>query len=167
MLKENAVTWQQRAKELSMDYLCILLYLLMVLGLAMGVYFFALNGIPDFREWQSHVMALAASVVPVVLIFSVLDYTKGSLGKQKAGLRLYYRQKTFGASLLRNIVKFSPWQLGHAGVIHGMYTGFDTAAILLSCGAMALALGLLIMGLARRDKRHLGDLIAGTQVQAR
>jgi uncharacterized RDD family membrane protein YckC len=32
---------------------------------------------------------------------------------------------------------------------------------------MGFGILLFVMGIARKDKRHLGDLIAGTQVQAR
>ncbi len=51
-----------------------------------------------------------------------------SIGKQKAELKLYYTNKTFGSSLVRNVIKFLPWQLGHMGAIRGIYTNFDTNA---------------------------------------
>jgi hypothetical protein len=91
----------------------------------------------------------------------------GRLGKRVAELKLHYAHKSFGASLLRNLVKFLPWQLGHIGTIRGIYTDFDTVSAALSFSAMALGLVLLVMGLARRDKRHLGDVPAGTQTQVR
>lgn len=74
---------------------------------------------------------------------------------------------TFGASLVRNIIKFLPWQLGHIGTIRGIYTNFDTVSIIFTICSTVLAIVLLVMGLVRRDKRHLGDLIAGTQTQVR
>lgn len=64
-------------------------------------------------------------------------------------------------------IKFLPWQLGHIGTIRGIYTNFDTVAIIFTICSMVLAIVLLVMGLVRRDKRHLGDLIAGTQTQVR
>lgn len=167
MLKENNITWKQRLKELFIDYICILIYLLILFGITMGIYFAVLKGIPEFNEWQSQLTATVTSVIPIILIFSFLDYTKGSVGKQKTGLELYYTKKTFGASLVRNIIKFLPWQLGHIGTIRGIYTNFDILAIIFTICSMVLALVLLVMGLVRRDKRHLGDLIAGTQTQVR
>lgn len=131
----------------------------------MGLYFAIFKGIPVFNELQSQLVATITSVIPIILIFTILDYSKGSLGKQKAGLFVYYTNKSFGSSLIRNIVKFLPWQLGHIGTIHGMYTNFDPLAIIFTIISMTLALTLIIMGLVRKDKRHLGDLIAGTQVQ--
>ncbi len=164
MLKENNITWKQRLKELFIDYICILTYLLILFGIAMGIYFIILKGIPEFNEWQSQLTATVTSVIPIILIFSFLDYTKGSVGKQKTGLELYYTNKTFIASLVRNIIKFLPWQLGHIGTIRGIYTNFDMLSIVFNICSIVLALVLLVMGLVRRDKRHLGDLIAGTQV---
>ncbi len=167
MLIENNITLKQRLKELFIDYICILIYLVILLTIAMGIYSVVLKHIPGFNELQTQLLAIFTSVVPVILIFSFLDYTKGSIGKQKAGLRLYYTNKSFWSSLLRNIVKFLPWQLGHIATIHGIYTNFDILAIIFAICSMLMALLLLIMGLLRRDKRHLGDLIAGTQTQVR
>lgn len=165
MLRENNITWKQRLKELFIDYICLLIYLLILLGITMGIYFVVLKGIPEFNELQTQLTAFVTSVIPIILIFSFLDYTKGSAGKQKAGLELYYINKTFVASLVRNIIKFLPWQLGHMGTIRGIYTNFDILSIIFTVCSIVLALVLLVMGLVRKDKRHLGDLIAGTQTQ--
>ncbi|MBM7562152.1 RDD family protein [Fusibacter tunisiensis] len=167
MLTENNLTWKMRLRELFIDYICILIYLIILFGITMGIYLVVLKGIPEFNELQSQLVALLTSVIPIVLIFSFWDYSKGSIGKRKAGLELYYANKTFGASLVRNIIKFLPWQLGHIGTIRGIYTNFDTVAIIFTICSMVLAIVLLVMGLVRRDKRHLGDLIAGTQTQVR
>ena len=88
MLKENNITWKQRLKELFIDYICIIIYLLILFGIAMGIYLVILKGIPEFNEWQSQLTATVASVIPIILIFSFLDYTKGSVGKQKTGFKL-------------------------------------------------------------------------------
>jgi RDD family protein len=86
------------------------------------------------------------------------------LGNQKqasSGLS----EKTIQASFIRNLIKFLPWQLGHMGTIHGVYSDFDLISIILSSLATLLALLLLAMAIFRKDKRHLGDLLAHTQVQ--
>lgn len=165
MLTENNLTWKMRLKELFVDYICILIYLIILFGISMGIHLVVLKGIPDFNELQSQLIAIFTSVIPIILIFSFFDYTKGSIGKRKAGLKLYYKDKSFGASLTRNIIKFLPWQLAHMGVIRGIYTNFDMVALLFTICSMILALVMVVMGLMRKDKRHLGDLIAGTQTQ--
>lgn len=126
-----------------------------------------LDGIPQMSELQSQLIALVTSVLPVILIFTYLDYARGgSFGKKKAGLKLVYLYKSVKISLIRNIIKFLPWQLGHISTIRGVYTDYDLLAVGLSCVSLALATLLLLMTLLRKDKRHLGDLLAGTQVQA-
>ena len=69
------------------------------------------------------------------------------------------------ASLIRNTIKFLPWQIGHMATIHGFYIEFDLLSIILSFFATLLAVALLAMMVFRKDKRHLGDLLARTQVQ--
>lgn len=90
MLTENNLTWKMRLRELFIDYICILIYLIILFGITMGIYLVVLKGIPEFNELQSQLVALLTSVIPVVLIFSFWDYSKGSIGKRKAGLELYY-----------------------------------------------------------------------------
>ena len=71
------------------------------------------------------------------------------------------------ASLIRNTIKFLPWQLGHMGTIHGVYSNFDLLSIILSFLSTLFAVLLMAMTIFRKDKRHLGDLLAQTQVQAK
>lgn len=51
------------------------------------------------------------------------------------------------------------------GVIHSMYSNFDTLRIILTIISCALLIIMFLMGALRRDRRHLGDMVAGTQVQ--
>lgn len=168
MLKKlNPIPFKARVKEFAYDYLVILGYLVLLFGVTMAVYMLLLDGIPQMSELQSQLIALVTSVLPVILIFTYLDYARGgSFGKKKAGLKLVYRYKSVKSSLIRNIIKFLPWQLGHISTIRGVYTDYDLLAVGLSCVSLALATLLLLMTLLRKDKRHLGDLLAGTQVQA-
>ena len=166
MLAINSISFKKRMIELLFDYLFILAYLALLFLGSMLLYIIFFNGIPEFTEIQSQCLVFFTSVLPVTLLFTFLDYTKnGSFGKTKAGLQLVYKKKTVQASLLRNTIKFLPWQIGHMGTIHGFYSEFDFLSIILSFLATLLAVALLAMMVFRKDKRHLGDLIAHTQVQ--
>lgn len=165
LIKNNKIPSKRRLEELLIDYLVIALYLFLLFILALGVYFAFLKRIPEFTEFQTQFIAIFFSVIPIILIFSYLDYRKGTLGKRMAGLELVFKEKTFGKSLLRNILKFFPWQLGHMATIHGVYSNYDILAILLSIISISLMILYLLMAFFREDKRHLPDLIAGTQVQ--
>ena len=166
MLAINSISFKKRMIELLFDYLFILAYLALLFLCSMLFYIIFFNGIPEFTEIQSQCLVFFTSVLPITLLFTFLDYTKnGSFGKSKAGLQLVYKKKTVQASLLRNTIKFFPWQIGHMGTIHGFYSEFDFLSIILSFLATLLAVALLAMMVFRKDKRHLGDLIAHTQVQ--
>ena len=166
ILAINPISFRKRMIELLFDYLFILAYLALLFLGSMLFYTIFFNGIPEFTEIQSQCLVFFTSVLPITLLFTFLDYTKnGSFGKSKAGLQLVYKKKTVQSSLIRNAIKFLPWQIGHMGTIHGFYSEFDFLSIILSFLATLLAVALLAMMVFRKDKRHLGDLIAHTQVQ--
>ncbi len=165
--QENRLGLKTRLKELGIDYLVIVTYLAGLLGVAMAFYQLALGGIPEMTALQAQLIAAVTTVVPAMLGFALLEYRPpfGTYGKRKAGLRVAYRTRVFWRSLVRNIVKFAPWQLAHMGVIEGAYSEFESPmAMVLISVALALAAVLLMMALFRKDKRHLGDILAGTQV---
>lgn len=164
--KNNTIPLKSRIKELFFDYLVIVAYLVCLFGVAMIIYIFFFNGVPKTSEWQSQLIALLTSVIPIILIFSYLDFAKnGSVGKRKADLTLVYQQKSIKASVIRNCVKFLPWQIGHMGTIHGVYTNFDDFTLALYSISIIFGFLLLSMSFFRKDKRHLGDLLVNTQVQ--
>lgn len=161
----NNIPIKNRLIELLIDYLIIIVYLVLLLIVNLGIILFIFKGMPKYTEMQAQLIATFTSVIPIILIFSYLDYFKnGSIGKRVSGLKLTYTNQSFSSSLLRNIIKFLPWQLGHVGVIHGIYSDFDMTAIMIASSGTFLGLVLLFMGLFRKDKRHLGDLIAGTKI---
>lgn len=162
----NHIPIKIRLKELLTDYLVILAYLFVLFIVNLAIIFLFFEGVPMYSEIQSQLIATFTSVLPIILIFSYLDYYKsGSIGKRVAGLKLIFENRNFRSSLLRNLIKFLPWQLGHFGVIHGVFTDFDMNAIMIANSGILLGLILLWMGLFRKDKRHLGDFIAGTKVE--
>ncbi|MCQ9210345.1 RDD family protein [Granulicatella seriolae] len=165
MIEDNRIKLSLRLKELFIDWLFICCYLGVLFLLSAIFYYLVYKGIPSFSEAESQLIATVTSVIPVVLIFSYLDFKGGSLGKRTSKLFVYFKQKKFRYSLIRNIIKFLPWQLGHIGTIRGIYMGFDNTSLVMQTTAYVLLITLLMMGVFRKDKRHLGDMLAGTQVQ--
>lgn len=166
MLKEeNNIRIVDRIKELVIDWLVICVYLIILAIISISFYMIVFKGIPKVTELQSQLIATITSVIPIIIIFSILDFKKGSIGKQKSGLKLYFKERKFRYSIIRNIVKFMPWQIGHMATIHGIYTEFDTLSIVLQIISLTLLVTMFLMGILRKDKRHLGDILVGTQVQ--
>lgn len=165
MRDDNPIPFATRIKELCIDWLVISAYLLCLFAVSMACYFMMLGGIPAFSEFHSQLIATLASVLVVVALFTYLDFKGGSIGKRTAGLEIYFAHRSFSRSLVRNGIKFLPWQIGHMAVIHGVYTEFDIMSIVLSLISCILLVIMFLMGTMRRDRRHLGDMLAGTQVQ--
>ena len=162
----NPIPVKKRMIELLFDYFFILAYLIL-LALGSFVYYLIFqNGMQQPTEFESQSITFFTSVLPITLIFTYLDYTKnGSFGKKKAELRLVYEKKTVQASLIRNAIKFLPWQIGHMSAIHSVYSGFDLSYFILCYTSILFLVVLLAMSIFRKDKRHLGDLLAHTQLQ--
>ena len=166
ILASNPISFKKRMIELLFDYLFILAYLVLLFLGSMFIYIIFFNGIPEFTEIQSQCLVFFTSVFPITLLFTFLDYTKnGSFGKKKAELQLVYEKKTVQASLIRNAIKFLPWQIGHMSAIHSVYSGFDLLYFILCYTSILFLVVLLAMSIFRKDKRHLGDLLAHTQLQ--
>lgn len=162
----NPIPVKKRMIELLFDYLFILAYLILLALGSFVYYLISQKGMQQPTEFESQSITFFTSVLPITLIFTYLDYTKnGSFGKKKAELQLVYEKKTVQASLIRNAIKFLPWQIGHMSAIHSVYGGFDLLYFILCYTSILFLVVLLAMSIFRKDKRHLGDLLAHTQVQ--
>ncbi|MGT2667094.1 RDD family protein [Streptococcus rifensis] len=79
---------------------------------------------------------------------------------------VYRGSNRLSSALLRNVLKFLPWQFGHMATIHVVFKErFDLMAMVLNVFSLTLLTTITLMALLRKDKRHLGDLLARTQVQ--
>lgn len=157
----------QRLKALFLDWLLISAYLVLLAVCATAVYSVLFDGVPEMTVLQAQLVAALTSVVPVIIIFSVMESSteRASWGKRRVGLEVKYNGSPIRGSIIRNVLKFLPWQLGHMSTIHGIYTGFDTPfAIICLTLSVFLTAGYVLMVSIRRDGRHLPDLLAGSRV---
>ncbi|WP_414050226.1 RDD family protein [Macrococcus animalis] len=157
-------TFNKRLIEITIDYIVICIYLLLLLAVTSIFYYFVYKGIPEFIEIESQLIATFTSVVPIIFLFTYFDYYSNTPGRKQTHLILHFEKKSYPFALLRNIVKFIPWQIGHIGTIHGVYSNFDLTSIIITNIATLLLLLMLYFGLLTKDKRHLADMIAGTSV---
>lgn len=156
-----------RIKALLIDYLWIVLYLILLFGVMMSIYFGLWKEIPYFNEAESQWMAFLASVLPITLFFTIRESRRpyASLGKEKVQLEVQYNGNLIIGSIIRNVLKFLPWQLGHLAAIGGMYRGYDSLDVMIYY-ALSLILPILYIGMAmfRKDHRHLPDLLAKSYI---
>lgn len=165
MLDINPIPIGSRIKEFLYDYSLILAYLFVLFIVSLSFYLLVFREIPFFDMFQSQLLATFTSVLPVIGIFSWMDSRGGSWGKKKAGLKVIYQKTPLLSALIRNSIKFLPWQLGHMGTIAGIYSDYTSIfGHICTLASLVLLILLLIMAVKRKDKRHLGDLLAGSQV---
>lgn len=156
-------TAKNRLLSLLIDYVVICVYLMIFFLLSSMVYLF-LGGIPNFTELQTQFISAFTSVIPIILIFTFLDYHQGTPGKRMLKLKISFNHHSHSNYLLRNIIKYLPWQIAHVGVIHGIYSHFDLLSQFFTYGSLMLLAVMLYMGLFTQNKRHLADYIAGSRV---
>lgn len=53
-----------------------------------------MSSIAEVSLLQSNLLSFFTSVLPVVLVFTYMDYTGSSFGKKKAYIKLVFQQKT-------------------------------------------------------------------------
>lgn len=156
-----------RLKALFWDYLFICLYLLGLLVLMMSYYLLILKGIPPYSQFQAQLVATFTTVVPLIIIFTIMECRKpfGSYGKRKAGLEIEYTGNPIIGSIIRNSLKFLPWELGHISAIRFAYDADNlTLSLVYFFLSIALVVLYISMVVVRKDYRHLPDILASSKV---
>ena len=156
-----------RLKALIIDYLCIMAYLVILFIVIISFYKLILKGIPEFSETESQLIAFLTTVLPITVYFVFKESRKpyASFGKKKVGLKIIYEGDPIKGSIIRNVLKFLPWQFGHMSVIKGVYNDFDSFFVFIFYGlAIILPIIYILMVIFRKDHRHLPDILAGSWV---
>ncbi|WP_020008528.1 RDD family protein [Salinicoccus albus] len=166
---KNPAANKTRLIALAIDYIAIVIYLCLLFITMMLLYLILFEDIPEFSEMNAHLISFVTTVLPVVLCFSIMEYKfpYGTVGKRKMNLKVIFSRHTYLHSLIRNTVKFLPWQIGHTGVIAGIYRDYSMSWFMFGNSGILLLLILAGMMILRKDRRHLGDMGTGTQVVER
>ena len=104
---------------------------------------------------------------PVYLYFTVFEALgrKATIGKRLTGISVDGSARQI---VIRNVLKFAPWEIAHIGIWHGMATPFQTSPtvtgwilFIIALSASAIYLSALFLG----SGQPLYDRIAGTHVK--
>jgi|SRR5690554_24766 len=161
-----------RLKALGMDYLWLVAYLVVLLGGTMGFYYGVLGSMPEVSMMGTQLISFFTTVFPVTLYYTWRESKAPyqTFGKHKVGISIHYEGKgnrTMKA-LVRNALKFLPWQIAHIAVIRGIYEGFDSPLTLtLYAISILLPIVYVAMVFVRKDNRHLPDLAARCRIVLR
>ncbi len=170
MNEHNTANLKKRFLALLLDFLVIVCYGVVLFGVSMLIYKVILDGIPDFSELQMNVVSLVL-IVPAVLYCIIMESSGrcATLGKRK--LKIKVASVTSGSIriwqiVLRNIIKFLPWQLAHMVIFHGfalkwILSPFWSALLMITSVLPVLWIAFLF----RKDHRGLHDLAAKTVVE--
>ncbi len=163
------VSLKKRFLALFLDFLLIIGYALVLFVLSMFIYLVPLGGVPMFNESGMNLLSLAL-IIPSALYCIIMECTTKHATVGKRAARIKVASTRLGRLrvwqvIVRNIIKFLPWQLAHMAIIHGVATGWDsdmfTTVVLYTASALAL---LWVGSLFGRKHRGIHDHIAGTIV---
>lgn len=161
-------TVAKRLLALVIDWLLICGYLIAMALLAFLLYLIFWDRVPDFTAMQTQVIAALTSVVPVVIWFTLKEsrIPYATTGKIQMELTVKYRGDALKSALIRNVIKFLPWQIAHMGVIQGFYSNFDSGfGMLMVLVGIFLALTYIMQVVVTPSHRHFPDIIAGARVE--
>ena len=176
----HPATPRRRLLAFGVDYAVIAAYLivLLVVGLTLT---FGPSGeawaTALANPWRMHLLAFVTTVLPVTLYFAFTESGPrgGSIGKRRLDLEVTTTEGTrpsLSQTLLRNALKFMPWQLAHTAMLS--IPGFPTQVEQIPTWALVMLLatwvvvGAYLVGLSERlGGRPLYDRIAGTRVRRR
>jgi len=113
-------------------------------GLIFGIVMVATGGDPlrPADRWTAQAIGFISMTVPVVVYFALCESSRwrASVGKRLVGLvvvRPTGEPLDFGRALLRNAVRFVPWELGHTVAQQAIYSGAAAAPAWLWIAAAA------------------------------
>ena len=160
---------KKRFLALLIDFSTIIGYAVILFGINMFIYFVILDGIPNFSELGMNLISLIL-IVPVVVYSVIMESGKkhGTLGKRKMKIRVASvnsQAVRIYQIILRNIIKFLPWQLAHMVIFHGFAVNWQLTPFWMGLLILTDILPLIwIAFLFRKDHRGIHDLIANTVV---
>jgi uncharacterized RDD family membrane protein YckC len=145
--------------------------------MALAVFFIAvfgfyggLDSIPSFQEWQLQLLTLTI-LIPFILycILTEAGRWQGTLGKHL--MKFHVVAKNGGKAsvwqiILRNIIKFVPWQFAHTVVTHGFAVDWQTGLLdnILLWAADIIPVIWLLFVLIQKQHRGLHDMVGQTCV---
>ncbi|MEM9024792.1 MAG: RDD family protein [Bacteroidota bacterium] len=160
-----------RVLAVAIDYALALCYAVVLAGLSLSL--FSMTGTAPVPSHPVHgqLLGLFLLTLPVFLYHFLLEQSRGTtLGKRWCGIRVVAEGPSVAPRwLLRNVLKFLPWEIAHAG-IHWLfhYIRLDTDPpvwvwVLLTLPQL-MVLGYAVSALLSRGQRSVYDRLAGARV---
>lgn len=172
---------RRRFLALIIDYIVIIGYMGVLILTFLTVYQLRGGGIPNWIELYgaagAQMMGFAVLTLPVVAYFIISERCcyGATLGKRVESLQVApigAKDLSWSRVIVRNAVKFLPWELAHTAVYQlmaalqrGTEPSMRVMSLLLAANVLPI-LYLVVISM-RRDRRGPHDMIAGTMVVRR
>lgn len=144
----------RRSVAFLIDWCVIAVWGSVLFGVVVGVN----GGVPEApgSPWRGQVVGLIAMTLPVLLYFALLEAGpwRGTLGKRLMHMQVERAdggRPRFGRTLLRNAIKFLPWECGHLVAQQAIHAGESSPPIWVWAFAAVAFLGpaVWLIGIAR------------------
>ena len=148
---------QNRLKAFVIDYLVILGYIVLLAATTLLLSSALSLNLQSLSLLSAQLLGFSTLTLPVILYFTLMEKSRqqGTIGKKKYHLQVVGNNLTkagFGQLLLRNCIKFLPWELAHYFIYRLFYytrqntdpPGWVLTGLILSQALALLYLAVLI-----------------------
>lgn len=164
----------KRIKAFGIDYLIIAIYIVFLFGTTLLVSNLFDIPLENVDTVKAELMGFFTLTLPVILYFTFSEAGRyaGSFGKRKFGLKVVLEKlgpAGFPQLLLRNCVKFLPWEVAHFFIFQLFYfvrTNTEPPAWVLGglVGSQVIAVIYLLFMLFNKNNRSLYEMASSTRV---
>ncbi|MBK7679266.1 MAG: RDD family protein [Chitinophagaceae bacterium] len=164
----------KRLKAFIIDYFIILIYIGLLLGATLSISAIFHLKLENVNPVIGELIAFATLTLPVILYFVISENSEyaGTIGKRKMGVQIVNKtlvKASIGQLLIRNCIKFLPWELAHFFIYRLFYfnsitettPGWVLTGLTVSQG---LAIIYLLFIIFAKDNRSVYELLSQTRV---
>jgi uncharacterized RDD family membrane protein YckC len=152
------------------DWVVILLYAVLLFGIMMTLNSFGIIGLGAVHPVKGQLIGFLTLTLPVILYCILFEAGQrhATLGKRVMKIEVTGTPLTTREIVLRNIIKFIPWEFAHAGILWINYINTPETPLwiwLLLIGPQVLIVIYIMSVVATKGSRSVYDMIAGTRVR--
>lgn len=151
------------------DWILIVVYACILFALMAALSWFGVITLDAVHPVQGQLIGFFTLTLPVILYCIFFEARKkATIGKRIMKIEVTGTSLTIGEIVIRNAIKFIPWELAHAGVLWINYINTPETPLwiwLLLIVPQALVIIYFMSVVATKGSRSLYDMIAGTRVR--
>jgi uncharacterized RDD family membrane protein YckC len=152
------------------DLVVIVLYALVLFAIMMILSQTGIVTLGTVHPLTGQLIGFCTLTLPVILYFIVFEAGQrhATLGKRILKIEVTGDEITAGQIILRNIIKFLPWEFAHAGVLWINYIKTPETPLwlwVLLIAPQIVVIVYVMSAVATKGSRSLYDMISGTRVR--